>query len=239
MDKVKERLSPSLGRRLLTTPLHRLVWEIKNKKFEASDAMLRGNRWEYILHQGGLGGRHVWGDTKTRGVKFHAWAKDIEAEDYMIITAEEDKADQAFYEASRKHGLAKDLQNSRYQDHLERDDEHCYLDFLHIDTNTIYEMKAIKDSHKFPDTLFRNNYDLQAYMQMNLSNFSHRFAWLTVDTDAPYAMTVWKATPEVIESGRIKYEKARILFDAMNRGDYQELETHELEVPAWVLRQIS
>lgn len=231
---IKERLSPSLGGRLLTLPIEKVVYDIQHPT-SGSLAMHRGNRWEQLIHNPSAP-RAIFEGTKTRGVKFDAWAKCQNVPEYMCETADEAIETDAFLTVARSHDFVMSLANAEYQTHLESKIDHCFTDFI-TKRGVIVEMKVLTKSHEFGNTAFRNNYDLQCYMQMMLSEFKYTFAWLVVDADAPYTIKVWKATPEVIESGRLKYLKARDQFDKMNRGEYGYLEELELEVPTWRLNQ--
>ena len=215
-------------------PLERVAYEL-DVPFESTDEMCRGNRWEALLQDPAME-RPCFEDTITRGVKFNKWAAGTGVPPQLCETLAEKIDTDLFLATIAKHPDI--VKGCTYQDHLEGDGVHCFLDFWNRQQKKIYEMKVVRDSQHFIKMIFNMNYDLQCYIQLMLAGFENEFFWLTIDSKAPHFPTLWRATPEVIESGRRKYLEVEVLFKRFNERDFGKLQTLDTNVPLWRLNQL-
>lgn len=230
---LKERLSPSLGSKLLSQPIAKVAYNIINPKPLRSAPAQKGLNFEgALISNQQKKPLNIFKGTKTRGAKFEQWVKENEFKPEDCMTESEFSEIKPFLSSMGAQGVIPLIEGMRYQEHLESTIDHCFCDFSNDDL--IIEMKVTSQAQDFGKHIAQMNYDLQCYMQMKLTNHQREFRWLVIDADAPHVATLLEPHADVMASGERKYKRCRELFDRLN--EYEGLgpiSTHTVDIPSW------
>jgi len=229
---LKERLSYSLAKNLISKPIARVAYDILNPT-STSNAGHNGNRLEQVLRSGSTEELMVWTDTKTRGIKFEKWAKEKDYPLELCCTENEYHEACSFLKSMASQGICSLVRGMDYQEHIEGDGWHGYLDFSN--SEIIYDLKVTSKAGTPDDwakTVLNMHYDIQAYLY---TLDGRELRWIVVDDSAPFPAFIGEPHYDFIESGRQKFEKARKLFPILN--DYKGLEKAKqvlINPPPWL-----
>jgi len=229
---LKEKMSYSLTKNLLSKSLPKVAYDILNPKPSGTSATM-GNVYELVLKNGDTECLNIWTDTKTRGVKFEKWVKENEYEPETCVTEVEYTDCCTFLTAMAQQGVCDVIRGMDYQEHVEGEGWHGYLDFSN--SEIIYDLKMTSKGNDWAKTVLNMHYDIQAYLY---TLDGRELRWIVVDDSAPFYAFIGEPHCDFIESGKRKYESALPLFEKLN--NYQGLgpvESKLVEPPYWLKLQ--
>lgn len=225
----KAKLSASFAKQLLKKPFEQIEYELKQPR-TPNDAMEQGNRWEHVIIHG-LDDLVVWEQTKTKGDKFKAFKKEQQCEPYLVVSKSEYESTKLMFN-NVSDEVKQIVKNSIYQHYFKFDNTHGYMDFVTKDI--IYDMKVSDiNPEKFAKQVINMGWDIQAYVYKKAFDFERDFKWIVVSPEAPHVNRIFNCDQKFIDSGKMKYQKAEILFNEFN-SEYDKGIEFELSPPNWL-----
>lgn len=165
-----------------------------------------------MAHALALGGEPDWIVSEFENFRTKA-AQEWKANQTKIVITENDfKQIEAVAEAIHRHPLASQLIEScdleqKLKATINGIDFHGCADGITKDRRTIFDLKTTGQFDMFRWSAFKNDYDLQASIY-SLFGDNAKYYFIVTETVAPFRVQIFGTSPEFIENGNTKLQKA-------------------------------